>query len=84
MLLCSLRPGVRFVGSRQRFARTHETFALGAGCPDQIRCPGGSTAGRPPLRLGFSIEWLQLRSGTRSAPVIQQASRQFTLVFNSD
>jgi hypothetical protein len=51
MLLCSLRPGVRFVGSRQRFARTHETFALGAGYPDQIRCPGGSTAGRPPLRL---------------------------------
>jgi hypothetical protein len=37
-----------------------------------------------PPGFGFSVSWLKFRSGARQKPVVQQASRQFTLVFDSD
>jgi hypothetical protein len=36
----------------------------------------------PPI-AEFSIGWLRLRSGTRSAPVKQAANRKFAIVFDS-
>ena len=57
----------------------------GGFAPFEVTVPviPGSALLLPP-DVGFIIGWLKVRSGTRTKPVNQAATRKFTLVFDNN
>jgi hypothetical protein len=63
----------------------HVQIITGGFAPFEVTVPviPGSALLMPP-DVGFSIGWLKVRSGTRTKPVNQAATRKFILVFESN